>query len=214
MASPSTSVGLVNLALDRLAQANIASITAPTSKIELLCARHYDLEKQSLHREYVWNHARVLALLTASIVVPAFGYTAAYLLPTDCIRILCVGDRINGIIYPPSYYTISGLYLYTTSEITGSTLPIEYVKDETDIAKFDPLFKRLLTLRLAKALSFPLAVSPVKPEQLDRDIAQLELRAAAICGQENPPLRIERSRFTGARRSLNGGGDHTKHYLP
>jgi hypothetical protein len=202
MPAPTAPVAIVNLALDRIAQENISSITPPTSAVEAKCARHYDIVRRDVLRSYVWKFAKTFATLTeaAGVDLPP-GYSAGFYLPADCLRLLRVGGAEDEFRYPSDAYTIQGNLLFISGIFSDDTLSVEYIKDQENVALFDPCFVSVLYLRLAKALSFAIQGAAVMgTAQLDADILKAEANAAAINGQETPPRRIERSRFADARR--------------
>lgn len=215
MAVPTTAVNICNLALDRLGQRSIVSITAATTEVEEVCARHYDSTRRELLRLHIFNFAKKLAVLTATAGVglktPAFGYTASYLLPTDFIRLLALGDvAINGDL-PPGLYEFSEGYLFTDYGDSG-TLDISYIYDAETVSKWDSLFVRLMTLHLAKNMAYKFVLKNSLILAIAREITALELSAAAVAGQEKPPRRIERSKLRSARRfGRSGTQDNTRY---
>jgi len=117
MAIVTTPVGVLNLALDRLGQREISSITSPTTEVETICARHWDRTRLKVFRKYVFNFSRKLATLTASTTkFPAFGFISAYAVPNDFVRLLSLGDSsvVNADIQSELYELSEG-YIYTDS---------------------------------------------------------------------------------------------------
>lgn len=212
MAAPTTAVDICNLALDRVGQRAISSITSPTTEIEEICARQYDSTLSEMLRRYVFNFAKKYAVLTASgTKVPAFGYTSAYLLPNDFVRLLTLGDiTINGDI-EPGLYDLSEGYIFTDAASAGN-LNITYIHTaSTIISKWDPLFVRLLVLHLAANIAFKLSLKNSLIQAIRDDAADEALAAAAVAGQEKPPRRIERSKLITARNRGSRGGDNTRY---
>ena len=201
MAAPTTAVDICNLALDRLGQRSISSITSPTTEVEEIYARNYDATLLEMLRRYVFNFAKKYALLTVSASkTPAFGYTSAYLLPNDFVRLLAIGDHTIGDDAQPGLFDLSEGYIFTDVASAGS-LKISYIHTSTAIiSKWDPLFVRLMVLHLAAAIAFKLSLKNSLIQAIRDDAADVALSAAAVAGQEKPPRRIERSKLITARQ--------------
>lgn len=214
MAAPTTAVDICNLALDRLGQRTPVSstaLTAPSGEIETLCARHYDHERRWLLRRSIFNFARKYDILEeATDVSPVYGYSAAFYTPADCLRVLMVGNGADGEILRGLQYDIVEHYIYTNYDDDGD-LSIAYVKDAQNVEEFDPLFIGLLKLRLAKAMAYKFTLKPSLLREIEEELRDEMLAAAAISGQERPPWRIESSRLKDARRFGFRTRDNTRY---
>ena len=210
MSTPTTEIHVCNLALRRLGQSPVASISSPTTREEDVCALHYDQTRRKVLRNGIYNFAKNLVILTESgTVEPPFGFTTAYKLPNDFIRLLAIGDISINDDTPARLYDMAGGHIYTSSgEDDG--LKLHYIFDNTVVATWDPLFVDLLRLQLATdmAYAFTLKASLVKDVREELEIARVA--AKAIDGQEKPPRLIERSRFLAARRRGQLSGDPTR----
>jgi hypothetical protein len=210
-AQPTASIDIVNLALDRLGQAAANSIDTPQSSTEEVMARQYPQTRRELLREFIFNFARKPAVLTASgTEVPAFGYSTAYLLPTGFIRLLALGDITINNDTPPDFYDLSNGFIYTdTTDGDSGDLNILYIFDAQTVSKYDPLFIKLLYLKLAKNTAYKFTLKPGLVKQIDEEYEEAAVRAAAVAGQEKPPRRVERSKWLAARRS-SGARDNSR----
>ena len=212
VAGATTDVAICNLALARLGQKPISSIDAPTTWIEDLCALHFPMTRQSLFRGYVFNFTKKYAQLTVDATeTPAFGYTNAFALPNDFIRLLALGDVTINNDVPPNLYDVVNGYVYTDQEDDTDTLNIQYVFDNLVVAKWDALFKKLIRLELAKDMAFAFTLRSTLVNALDIELRDVRLAAAAVAGQEKPPRRIERSRWRDNRRMGGSFRDVTRH---
>lgn len=216
MAIVTTAVGVCNLALDRLGQRSISSITSPTTEVEEICARHWDSTRLEMLRRYVFNFSKKLTLLTATTGVglktPAFGFTSSYALPNDFVRLLAIGDITINDDAPSALYELSEGYIFTDVADAGS-LKLTYVYDASDIiSKWDPLFMRLCVLHLAANMAYKFALKNSLITAIRDDAQDVALAAAAVAGQEKPPRRKERSKLLSAR--IQGRGrriDNTRY---
>ena len=214
MSAPASAVDICNLALDRLGQRtpiSATALTAPSGEIETVCARHYDQARRELLRKNIFNFARKYDILEKSTdVSPAFGYTSAFYTPADCLRVCIVGDIVVGTNLRGKQFDIVEHYIYTSFDDDGD-LNIEYIKDAQLVEEFDPLFVELLSLKLAKKMSFKFTLKPSLLQQLDAEIKDCEVAAAAIAGQERPPRRVEMSKLRDARRFGFKSNDNTRY---
>lgn len=203
-APPTSEVHICNLALSRLGQPPINSIDVPQNKIEDRCAMHYPETRRELLRTLIPNFAKRLTILTAdSTVIPEFGYSTAYRLPTDFIRLLALGNiaLINGDI-PPRLYELAEGYIYTNMG-DEEGLDTTYIFDAKLVYKFDPLFAKALRLQLAMDMAYGFTLKATLVAQLESELEKALISAGAVAGQEKPPRRNERSKMRDIRR---GGG--------
>ena len=210
MDKPSTDIEICNLALDRLGTRGIASLITPTTETENICARHYDQTRRWVLRRFLFNFAKKYATLEESTdVSPSYGYDAAFYLPDDFIRLLSVGNLPDMNVLRGRDYDIVENYLYTSLDDDGD-LKVSYIKDAKLVTEFDPLFIDVLQLKLAANMSPKFVQKPSVIREIRADLADAVLAAAAISGQEKPPVRIESSKWIAARQTGRGNADNTR----
>lgn len=203
MPVPTSDVHIANLALDRLGIAPVTNIVTPSNTTEDIVARHYIPTRRELLRKYIFNFAKKYAVLTEdSTKTPAFGFSTAFALPNDFIRLCALGDvTINGDV-PPNLYDLSEGYIFTDSAEAGD-LNIQYVFDATTVAKYDPLFIQLFKLQLAANMAYKFTLKPSLIQGIIEELRDVAAAAAAIAGQEKPPRRLSRSKWATARQRGN-----------
>lgn len=185
-------VQICNLALDLLKEDRITSIETPITGIEILCARWYPTSRRAILRKHAWNFANKRAVLAASSITPLFGYSDAYPLPSDFLRLLGVG----------TYQDLKDYALEDDNILinnSATSLPIRYVADVTDVAKFDSLFIEMLAMEMAIKMAYAVQKSMTSVQDLREDYKELCRRAKAIDGQERPPKVINKSNYLDAR---------------
>jgi len=192
----SSPVAICNLALDHLNQAAISNIDTPVNKTEVVCARWYANVRRAVLRSHVWNFAKARAALSRNATAPAFGYTSAYDLPGDFIRLLFIGD--DSINDYNRDYEVEGKQILIDDD---DGINIGYIRSEEDVSKFDALFVDLFALKLALRIAYKFTVKNTVVNRLKDLLVDAENEAKAIDGQERPPKRIERSKFRDARQS-------------
>lgn len=204
MAAVSSKVGICKLALDLIMQEHeidVFDIDDPTTEIEKVCARWYDTTRRAVLRKKPWNFAIKRTVLTASVDTPAFGYSVAFDLPNDFVRLATVEDSDNVVrSYNLNYQFEDGQIL--TNGTSTSNLNLKYVYDFTNVVKMDAIFVDLLAVELALRMCYKFTSSNTNIERLKmlRDDRMAE--AGAIDGQERPPTRVERSTALQRRRTL------------
>lgn len=210
MAQPTGPVDICNLALDRIGQQPISSILSPQTVNEDICSRHYDQTRRKMLRKFIFNFARKAAVLPANLTAPTRSdFTNAYSLPADFIRLLTLGDRIiDGGALKPSNFDLSGPYIYCDAAtafdpvtLLPTGLDIKYIYDAVTVQQFDPLFVDVFVLELAKKMAFKFTLKPALVKGLEEELLDANLSAAAVAGQERPPIRVQRSRIRQVRRS-------------
>lgn len=196
-----SSIEICNKALDLLGHvADIGNIDNPTTENEQICARWYNDTLEFLLRRYVWNFAikRVkLALDKAN--TPPFEFTSAYKLPNDFVRLLAINGRSDfGVLD----FEISNGFILLNSEDAPS-VDLKYIHRITDVKKFDTGFTQLFTLYLATNLAYRFTAKQTVIERLLKWIELEEAKVVSIDGQEQPPKRIQRSKYGRARRNAS-----------
>ena len=194
-----------NLALDLLSAGTVQDIVTPTSPTEELLSRWYDQVRRKVLREHPWNFAAKRTILAASGTAPDFGYTAAYPVPTDFIRLLTIQDTNGNDIQGQEYgFEFVGTQRCVVTNAEGGQLRVRYVYDITDVSKFDPLFIQLFAHELAMAIAYKITESNGNVERLGQLAKMAAGMAKSIDGQENPPKLITRSKGINSRRNLMG----------
>lgn len=145
-------VEICNLALARLGDARITSMTDGSAQATY-CSLLYSHTLEELQTDYAWAFCRKLAALS-STTAPAFGYSAAYTLPTDFLRLL----RVNGIDKQENFgqWEILGTTLHTS---LPAPIQADYLANVTTVTQFPALFVELFSLKLAANLAMPLTGS-------------------------------------------------------
>lgn len=199
--APTSELEIVNLMLARIGQKPITSIDPPTGPSADVAALHYPMTRRAALRGGIWNFAKKLATLTESgTVTPAFGFTAAYALPNNFIRLLSLGDYTINADTPAGLYDIVDGHIYTDAG-DDDGLNLTYIYDHTDVRRWDPLFVNLMRLQGAKDLAFAFTLKPSLLKSIEDELADVKIEAKAVAGQEKPPRRIHRSKLLARRRA-------------
>jgi len=206
MSAPTSAVEICNLALDHIkvdGTDQVTNLDDPSINLEEVCARWYDATRRNLLRRHGWNFAIKRAIITKDATAPAFEFSDAYNLPNDYIRLVSLGaaGEFDDYVVENNQILMDRSDLYDS----GDDLKIRYIYDHTSVAKFDPMFVTLLSLFLARELAYKLSGSNTVVQRLDNRIDTEIVDAFAADGQERPPKRIEKSKWT-SKRFFGGRG--------
>jgi len=195
-------VEICNMALDLLKVPPITNIRDPKTQSESVCSRWYDTTRRHVLRAHPWNFAKARTTLSRNATAPEFGYADKYALPNDFIRLRFIGDDVDSLLAED--YQIEQGFIYLDNS-GASTLNIGYIKDQLVVAKFDELFKNYLAQQLAYNMAYAFSGKETLRQGVKTMLDETRMEARAVNGQDNPPRRITRSRFMGARRMYTSG---------
>lgn len=187
---------ICNLASDLLSGSTIQDINSPTTANEALFERWYDQCRKKVLREHPWNFAVKRAILAASSTAPVFGYTKAFPLPNDFMRLLTL-ETSDGILFTNQDYQLENGSVLLSTDATA--LYLRYIYDIEDVTKFDAMFIQYLAYDIALAVAFKMTESNTDVGRIEGLQKQQGAMARAISGQERPPTRVQRSRNRDAR---------------
>ena len=137
-----STVDICNGALNQLGATTILSLTED-SKNARLCNSRYTQVRDGLFRTHPWNCLQKRVELAADTTAPAWGFTSAYTLPADCLRLLKILDY-------DSNYKVEGRKVLSNS----SSMKILYIGRITDPNEYDELLRETLSASLAADIAF------------------------------------------------------------
>lgn len=193
---------VTDLLNDSLGQIGANTITAidDGSHEANVCSALYPALLDSILRGHTWNFALTRVQLAQDAVAPVFGYTYAYSLPTDCLRIV----EYNGALtaYGPRRYKIEGRKLLTND----TSAYIRYIARVTDPNVWDAMFYQCVACWLASKLADAIPHDTKKAESLLQRAEQVLLpNAMAVDSQEEPLQKIPSRSLTIGRNPLGRG---------
>lgn len=202
MSVPTSNVAVLNLAFDLLKAASATSITAPTSLVEAIGARWYDVTRKARLRTFASSFARKRDTVSRNSTAPlGDAYADAYDLPNDCVHVLFIGDNYGSNM--PDY-TVEGRQILTNNGGEASMI-IGYIKDAVNVNEFDPLFTLVLAYDLAVRMALPVTGKQSVKNTLKTERAELISEMRTANGQENPVKVIRKSEFTNERFRSGAG---------
>jgi len=180
-------VGITNAALRKLGQSPITSFSENSKAARLAGERYAELRDALLYR-HPWNFAIKRRALAASSTAPEWGYTAAYPLPADYIRM----HEVNEEDEDAGRWKIENGAVVTD---LPAPLQVRYVYRVTDANRMTAGFREALACVLAADWA----------EDITGDNSVVEAKEAAVAtarsndGQEGMPDRLESDDWTNAR---------------
>jgi hypothetical protein len=135
-------VDICNGSLNQLGATTILSLTED-SKNARLCNSRYTQVRDALFRTHPWNCLQKRAELAADTTAPAWGFTNAYTLPSDCLRLLRILDY-------DSNYKVEGRKILSNT----SGMKILYVARITDPNQYDELLRETISASLGADIAF------------------------------------------------------------
>lgn len=183
---------IANLALAILGKPTIASLLENSNAGRVLNAEYDVTRRGLLMGPGTWRFSIERASLPALTTVPVSGpYTTTYAQPSDCLRILQVGDTYPGMDLTDyrqgptdADYSLEGGSILCDY---GSPLSLVYVGDITNTTLFDPNFVVYFACELAWICCERLTGSDQKQKDALNRKMLARSAAAASNALQNPP---------------------------
>ena len=152
-------VEIANRALSKLGDKTIVSLTEDSNSARAI-NECYVLVRKNEIRRHPWHFAKRRALLAASATAPAFDFSYAYPLPSDCLRVLMPHPESDSVQYDGKVdWKIEGRSILSDQ---AGPLKITYLADVTDSEQFDAAFVDTFAARLAAEVSMRVTGSAEK----------------------------------------------------
>jgi hypothetical protein len=135
-------VDICNGALNQLGASTILSLTED-SKNARLCNQRYTQVRDAVFRSHPWNCLQKRIELAADTDAPAWGFSYAYTLPADCLRLLRILDY-------DSNYKVEGRKILSNT----SSMKILYIGRITDPNEYDESLRETLSAALGADIAF------------------------------------------------------------
>lgn len=164
---------IFNFALTLLGQASISDPDG-SGVNETACRQVYDIVRQSLLEEHLWNFAIRRSTPATNATAPDFEYSYSFDIPSDCLRI-------------HKLYNHTGAYKEEDGKILSDsdTLYLIYIKDVTDVPDFPPLFAKLLAIDVALAVEYRITNQSKMQGSLIQQRQQTLIKAKMVDAQKD-----------------------------
>ena len=184
-----SNVAIANLALTKLGDLRILNLTDNTKPAREVNAV-FDMTRDYLQRRVSWRYSIKRANLAADSGTPLWDWSYQYQIPTDCLRILQVGqyyptpDLSDLISTGGQEYVLEGKYILSNQ---AGPLKLRYLSRVTDPVQFDTAFDMAFSAYLAYILAEPLTASGEQKQMAYNDYRNAIKDAVIANAIENPP---------------------------
>jgi hypothetical protein len=150
----------------------------------------FDMTRDYLQRRFSWRYCIKRANLAADSGTPLWDWSYQYQIPTDCLRILQVGqyyptpDLSDLISTGGQEYVLEGKYILSNQ---AGPLKLRYLSRVTDPVQFDTAFDMAFSAYLAYILAEPLTASGEQKQMAYNDYRNAIKDAVIANAIENPP---------------------------
>lgn len=172
-----TKVSICNAALSAIGDKGITSFDENTAIAER-CRNLYDSTRRALLRDHTWSCAKKRAVLAPVSTYPAFGYSHAFPLPRDYLRIITPNTEC---------YEVENRHILANAE----QINLEYIFDNDNEETWDSLLVEAMTLKMTAKLCKPNTGSDAAKQTALAEFDQLIKRARAINAQERPSQDVQ-----------------------
>lgn len=183
-------IQIANRALTKLGAARIISLGDDNKQSRAVLSCFDDLRDDEL-RSHRWSFAMRRTSLAADSEAPAFGFTYAYTLPADFLRLDLVNDEFPAVVMDnyigveTNDYTIEGNKILANM---AAPLKLRYIARIEDPNQMDVNFREALSCRIAAELAEDLTQSNQKRELAWNEYKQAVSRAIRTNAIEKPPM--------------------------
>ena len=184
-----SNVAIANLALTKLGDLRILNLTDNTKPAREVNAV-FDMARDYLQRRFSWRYCIKRANLAADSGTPLWDWSYQYQIPTDCLRILQVGqwypspDLSDLISTGGQEYVLEGKYILSNQ---AGPLKLRYLSRVTDPVQFDTAFDMAFSAYLAYLVAEPLTASAEQKQMAYNDYRNAIKDAVIANAIENPP---------------------------
>ena len=161
-----SSVAIGNRALTKVGEARIQSLSDDLEAARVISAA-WDILRDDELRAHNWGFAMTRASLAALVSAPDWGFDRQFQLPSDCLRVVQVGEYWPG----PSLTDYRGsadlMYRIERGKILtdlSAPLKIRYVARIEDTGSWDSAFVEAFACRLAMEIAERITQSTSKRE--------------------------------------------------
>lgn len=195
---------ITNHALDLLGETSISDINATTEPAEKLLGA-WDATRDRALRSHLWHFSIRRRSLAADATAPVWGFTKAYTIDGDVVRVVQVDQYFPGVVLSDlvgsdtSAYRIEGGKILTD---IAAPLKVRWVLNSIDVGAWDPCFAVVMACNLADRLSTRVTGSESVKARIkeERRVALLEaVRTNAI---EQPPAHMADNSWMASRASI------------
>jgi len=187
-------VNMCNSALNLLGASTISALTDDTKNARL-CNQRYEPVRNRVFRSHAWNCLHKRVQLAQNSTAPVVEYDYAYLLPSDCLRVLKIHNGTTDSIATNLDYKIEGRNIVTDID----TIFLIYIALDTDPNNYDTYLRESISHQLAADLCYAITNNETLANQYMTRADERLREARFIDATENSLGTVEANEFTDAR---------------
>ena len=187
-------VNICNSALNLLGASTISALTDDTKNARL-CNQRYEPVRNRVFRSHAWNCLHKRVQLAQNSTAPVIEYDYAYLLPSDCLRVLKIHNGTTDSIQTALDYKIEGRNILTDID----TIYLIYIALDTDPNNYDTYLRESISHQLAADLCYAITNNATLANQYMTRADERLREARFIDATENSLGTVEANEFTDAR---------------
>lgn len=187
-------IDLCNLALSLIGNKTITDIESPTTAEEKICKIWYEKTLKQALIEASPNFARARANIPLSNYTNPFGFTYAYKIPNNCLKVVGIGE----VEETHNSYCVEGDYILTDITLNNA-LPIRYINYITDTTKFSQGFIDYFIHILATNICYQINKDSNLKQYLQQVAQQKLLNTNTVDNQESKIVIVSNSRYYQSR---------------
>ena len=171
--SAGSEIDIANMALTMLGQQKITSLSSSNNRAVMANQRYADV-RDSVLRAHPWNCAIKRDKLAKSTVVPDWGYTTTFTLPSDFVRLVDIEDTTQKYSIEAGNQGATDVVVLLSD---ANEMNIRYVYQLTDVTKMDHTLKHAIAVRLAAELASVLTGDSGKEQFLTQKYQSILVQA-------------------------------------
>jgi hypothetical protein len=186
-----TQLDIINGALINIGEEPITSINEK-NKAGRLVKNRYEIIRQEVLRRHPWKCASDRLTLSPETREPPFGQQYRFALPPHVLRVWRVVDTSN-IQQIPEVLNEDRSWRQETEAILSNLreIGIEFVNDEKNVGRFDPLLVQAISLRLAVDICYALTQDKELRGQLQALFTEVLGKAKSADAKSEAPRSLE-----------------------
>jgi hypothetical protein len=175
-----TQVSISSNALLMLGAKTISAVDEDSDRAQL-ASNLYESTRDMVLRSHPWNCAVKRVVLAPDTTAPAFDYAAAFTVPSDCLRILQVGEEG----YEVDYKFEDGKLL-----CSGTSLALKYIYRNEVESTWDAMLIHAMELQMAASMAYAITMSASMAELMAKKLEIFMKHCRAVDGQDDPPQTL------------------------
>ncbi|MGE0533146.1 MAG: hypothetical protein AB7P35_17695 [Hyphomonadaceae bacterium] len=195
---------IANHALDLLGETSIDDINDTTERAERLLAA-WEATRDRALRAHWWNFAIKREALAADATAPAWGFTKAYTIDGDVVRVIQVDQYFPGPVLSDFVGADTSPYRIENGKIItdiAAPLKVRWIVNSIDVGMWDPLFAVVMACNLADRLSTRVTGSENIKLRIKEERRMAIVEAVRTNAIEQPPAHIGDNSWMAARQAV------------